>query len=77
MVGSESFCRSLWRCDNGRGESVGFEGRCWKRRFDAVVVEIGGNRQSCDPSMRLLLKVVLEVVADAAGNVCGREPVVS
>ena len=31
MVGSESFCGALWRCDNGRGESVGFEGRCWKR----------------------------------------------
>ena len=41
MVGSESFCRSLWRCDNGRGESVGFENRCWERSVDAVVVEIG------------------------------------
>ena len=41
MVGSESFCRALWRCDNRREESLGFEGRCWKRSVDAVVVEIG------------------------------------
>jgi hypothetical protein len=77
MLGGGHFCRALWRCDNRRGKSVEFEDSLWKRSVDAVLVEIGANRQSCDPSMRLLLKLVLEVVADAAGNVCGREPVVS
>jgi len=32
------------------------------------VVEIGANRQSCDPSITLLFKLVLEVVMDVAGS---------
>jgi len=60
MVGSESFCRALWRCDNGRGESVGFEGRCWKRSVDAVVVEMGGNRRvSRPPTGRLSAMIAM------------------
>ena len=32
-----------------------------KRGVRGRVVEIGANRQSCDPSVKLLLKLVLEV----------------
>jgi len=32
------------------------------------MVEIGANRQSCDPSTMLMLKLVLEVVNDIADN---------
>jgi hypothetical protein len=32
-----------------------------------IVVEIGANRQSGDPSATLLLKLVLEVVIEVAG----------
>jgi len=73
MVGSESFCGALWRCDNGRGESVGFEGRCWKRSVDAVMVEIGAlNHAGEHPSSRLESAVV-DAFADALLQVrCSR-----
>jgi hypothetical protein len=38
------------------------------------VVEIGANRQSCDPSTTLLLKLVLQVVNDVGDNMHQREP---
>jgi hypothetical protein len=38
------------------------QGHCWKWGVDTVV-EIGANRQSCDPSVTLLFKLVLEVVS--------------
>jgi hypothetical protein len=37
------------------------QGHCWKWGVDTVV-EIGANRQSCDPSVMLLFKLVLEAV---------------
>jgi hypothetical protein len=51
-----------------------FEGWYWKRSIDAVVVEIGGNKQSRDPSTTLLLKLVLQVVNEAGDDVNQREP---
>ena len=33
---------------------------------DGKVVEIGANRQSCDPSVSLMLKLVLDVVLGSA-----------
>jgi hypothetical protein len=45
---------------------VEFEGRCCKRSIDAVLVEIGAIRSSCDPSAVLVLKSVLEVVLGCA-----------
>lgn len=33
---------------------------------ESVVVEIGANRQSCDPSVSLMLKLILEVVIGVA-----------
>jgi len=36
-------------------------------------VEIGANRQSCDPSITLLFKLVLEAVLGVAGCLCGKE----
>jgi hypothetical protein len=38
------------------------------------VVEIGANRQSCDPSVTLLCKLVLEVVNEVGGDMNQREP---
>jgi hypothetical protein len=35
------------------------------------VVEVGANRQSCDPSTTLLLKLVLEVVLGGVGSLNG------
>jgi hypothetical protein len=37
------------------------------------VVEIGANRQSCDPSIKLLFKLVLEVVMDVADSLRAKE----
>ena len=48
-----------------------FQGKCWKRSRNAVVVEIGANRQSCDPSTMLLFKLVLEVVPVGVGSLNG------
>ena len=38
------------------------------------MVEIGGNKQSRDPSTTLLLKLVLQVVNEAGDDVNQREP---
>jgi hypothetical protein len=38
------------------------------------VVEIGANRQSCDPSVTLLFKLVLEVVNEVGEDMNPREP---
>ena len=46
-----------------RDEEVGgLTGWYWKHSIYAVLVEIGANRQSCEPSPTLLFKLVLEVV---------------
>jgi len=37
------------------------------------VVEIGANRQSCDPSVTLLFKLVLEVVLGADSSLRGKD----
>ena len=51
-----------------RGE-VGKEprSRVGPRAALEYVVEIGANRQSCEPSIRLLFKLVLEVVLGVVG----------
>jgi len=43
------------------------------RRDGGRVVEIGVNRQSCDPSIGLLFKLVLEVVMDVADSLRAKE----
>ena len=37
------------------------------------MVEIGANRQSCDPSITLLFKLVLEAVLGVAGCLYGKD----
>ena len=44
-----------------------------KRGHGGQVVEIGANRQSCEPSIILLFKLVLEVVFGAAGCSHGKD----
>ena len=51
-------------CEGGVG---GVRRSSCKRSIDEVVVEIGGNRQSCEPSTILLFKLVLEVIFGARG----------
>ena len=64
-------------CDSSLAGEYRAEERatCQKRGIDGVkeslgsmVVEIGANRQSCDPSLRLLFKQVLEVVLGVASR---------
>jgi len=40
---------------------------------DRRLVEIGGNRQSCDPSITLLFKLVVEVVLGADSSLRGKD----
>jgi hypothetical protein len=52
------------------------QGHCWKWGVDTVV-EIGANRQSCDPSTMLLFKLVLDVVHAIAVGCADRKMAVS
>jgi len=72
--------------DGQRWPVLGKELYCWptggesaanKQHDGGRVVEIGANRQSCEPSTILLFKLVLEVVlAIAAGCPDRRTPVI-
>jgi len=56
------------------GPSLSFDAGC---EVGKTMVEIGANRQSCEPSTILLFKLVLEVVlAIAAGCPDRRTPVI-
>ena len=44
-----------------------------KRGGGSRVVEIGANRQSCDPSVSLMLKLVLDVVKGVAACFHGKD----